>query len=66
MFAFPMFLVAHSTAGWKDVAHVLAWCFAIPGVCLAWYAAITYIPLGRRALADGRAGRATKMAVTQP
>jgi cardiolipin synthase len=65
MFAFPLFLVAHSTAGWKDVAHVLAWVFAVPGICFAWYAAITYVPMARRALAEGRAGRPAKMAVTR-
>jgi cardiolipin synthase len=68
MFAFPMFLVAHSTAGWRDVAQVLAWCFAVPGVCFGWYAAITYIPMARRALVEGRATRPDKnhVAVTRP
>ena len=66
LFAFPLFLVAHSTAGWKDVANVLAWLFVIPGICLAWYAAITYVPMARRALAEGRAGRGPTMAVTEP
>ncbi|MDQ6617230.1 MAG: CDP-alcohol phosphatidyltransferase family protein [Actinomycetota bacterium] len=66
MFAFPLFLVAHSTAGWKDVAAVLAWVAAVPGVCFGWYAAITYVPVARKALAEGRAGRPAKMAVTRP
>lgn len=57
MFAFPFFLVAHSTAGWKDPAGVLAWIFAAVGVCFGWYAAITYVPMARQALADGRAIR---------
>jgi cardiolipin synthase len=66
MVAFPLFMVAHSTAGWRDVAHVLAWAFAIPGICFAWYAAVTYVPMARRALAEGRAGRPAKMAVNGP
>jgi cardiolipin synthase len=66
MVAFPLFLVAHSTAGWKDVAAVGAWLFAIPGLLFGWYAAITYVPMARRALAEGRAGRPAKMAVTRP
>ncbi|MDQ1392776.1 MAG: hypothetical protein QOF30_1753 [Acidimicrobiaceae bacterium] len=66
MLAFPLFLVAHSTAGWKDVAAVLAWVCAIPGICFGWYAAVTYVPMARRALAEGRADRPSKMAVTQP
>jgi cardiolipin synthase len=65
MVAFPLFLVAHSTAGWKDVAAVGAWLFAIPGLLFGWYAAITYVPMARRALAEGRAGRPAKMAVTR-
>lgn len=66
MFSFPLFLVAHSTANWHPVAAVLAWLFAIPGLAFGWYAAVTYVPLGRRALAEGRAGRAAKVAVTRP
>jgi cardiolipin synthase len=66
MVAFPLFLVSHSTAGWKDVAAVLAWLFAVPGLCFGWYALVTYVPMGRRALAEGRAGRPAKVAVTRP
>ena len=55
MFAFPLFLMGHD----KDfvfhrAAEVLAWCCAIPALVLAWYAAITYVPLARKALAEGR------------
>ncbi len=57
MVAFPLFLVGHSHAGWHAVADVLSWCFAIPGICLSWYAAVTYVPLARRALEEGRAER---------
>jgi cardiolipin synthase len=66
MVAFPLFLVAHSTANWKDVAGVACWAFAIPGLVFSWYAAATYIPIARRALAEGRAGRQAKVAVTRP
>lgn len=57
MFTFPLFLVAHSTAGWHGLAHVLAWSFAIPGVCLSWYAAYSYVPTARQALIEGRSSR---------
>jgi cardiolipin synthase len=57
MFAFPLFLASHSTIGWHDLARVLAWCCAIPGLIVSYYAAFTYIPLARQALADGRAVR---------
>lgn len=64
MFAFPLFLVGHSNADWHDVARVLAWVCAVPGVCFSWYAAVTYVPLARRALREGRANRSAKVAVT--
>ena len=52
MFAFPLFLA--SREAWGDSARVLAWCFAIPGLVLSWYAAVTYVPLARQALAKRR------------
>lgn len=56
MFAFPLFLASHADdLGWADTAGFLAWCFAIPGLVLGWYAAATYVPLARAALAEGRA-----------
>lgn len=56
MVAFPLFLVAHSDASWADVAEPLAWLFAFPGLLLGWYAALTYVPLARNALREGRVG----------
>jgi cardiolipin synthase len=57
MFAFPLFLGSHSTASYADVCGFLAWCFAIPGLVLSYYALFLYIPLARSALAEGRAAR---------
>jgi cardiolipin synthase len=54
MFAFPFFLASESTVGWRDTAWVLAWVSAIPGLVLSWYAAALYVPIARRALAEGR------------
>ena len=59
MVAFPLFLTADSTAGWRDVAEVLAWIWVIPGLVLSWYAAATYVPLAKRALDDRRVGSPT-------
>jgi cardiolipin synthase (CMP-forming) len=57
MCAFPLFLGSHAdNLGWEDVAGALAWIFVIPGLVLAWYAAITYIPRARVALDEGRVG----------
>jgi cardiolipin synthase (CMP-forming) len=55
MFAFPLFLMSHSDAGWAQLAGVLAWLTGIPGLVLSLYAAARYVPLARSALAEGRA-----------
>jgi len=60
MFAIPFFLASHAQhLGWQDAAGVLAWLCVIPAIVLSWYAAITYIPLSRDALREGRAAAAT-------
>lgn len=56
MCAFPLFLFGHSRLGWRQVPEDLAWIFAIPGLVLAWVAAVGYVPRARAALAAGRAG----------
>jgi cardiolipin synthase (CMP-forming) len=60
MVAFPLFLASESTLGWADTAEVMAWIAGIPGLVLSLYAAAGYVPLGRRALAEGRAARAAE------
>lgn len=66
MFTFPMFLAAESTVGWRDTAEVLAWIAGVPGVILSYYAAAQYVPIARRALAEGRAAdRAHGTTVTE-
>jgi len=55
MMAFPLFLASHSDLSWADTAGVLAWLTGIPGLVLSLYAAVLYVPLARRALAEGRA-----------
>ncbi|HEY1635696.1 MAG TPA: CDP-alcohol phosphatidyltransferase family protein [Acidimicrobiales bacterium] len=54
MVAFPLFLVAGPSASWPNAALVAAWVCAVPALILSWYAAGTYIPLARGALARGR------------
>lgn len=57
MVAFPLFLGSHAeNLGWDELAGVLAWIFVVPGLALAWYAAVMYVPLARVALAEGRVG----------
>jgi cardiolipin synthase (CMP-forming) len=57
MIAFPLFLASHSDLWWADTAGILAWVAGIPGLALSLYAAVLYVPLARRALADGRDAR---------
>jgi cardiolipin synthase (CMP-forming) len=57
MIAFPLFLAHHSDLSWADTAGVLAWVAGIPGLALSLYAAVLYVPLARRALAEGRDAR---------
>jgi cardiolipin synthase len=59
MIAFPLFLGSHSDISWADTAGVLAWIAGIPGLVLSLYSAVLYVPIARRALAEGRATRGT-------
>jgi cardiolipin synthase len=54
MVALPLFLGGHANDDWHHIAEALAWLFAIPGLVLGWYAAVTYVPMARLALADGQ------------
>jgi cardiolipin synthase len=54
--AYPLFLGSHADdLGWEDLAGVLAWVCVIPGLIFSYIAAAGYVPLARRALAEGRA-----------
>ena len=57
MVSYPIFLVAHGSAGWQEPLRVIAWVCAIPALVLAYIAAGSYVPVARRALARGRDGR---------
>ncbi len=58
MVAFPCFLGSHSTFSHADLLGVVAWLTVIPGIVLSYIAAFLYVPLARKALAEGRADRA--------
>ena len=57
MTAYPLFLVSDGTAGWQQAVRVVAWIIGLLGLTLAWVAAASYVPVARRALADGRRRR---------
>ncbi len=54
MAAIPLFLAGHAHDDWHALAETLAWVCAVPGLALGWYAAATYVPRARAALAEGR------------
>lgn len=58
MFAFPLFLGGTSDVGVASLLWTLGWVAGIPGLLLAYWALILYLPLARRALREGRAERA--------
>jgi cardiolipin synthase len=55
MMSIPFFLGSHGDLGWEDAAEVGAWVTGIPGLILAWYSLVLYVPLGLQALREGRA-----------
>jgi cardiolipin synthase len=57
MGAFPAFLVGASDHATSDGFRILAWTVGLPGLVLAYWSALLYVPLGRKALAEGRAAR---------
>jgi cardiolipin synthase (CMP-forming) len=57
MFAFPLFLIGHANDDWHHIAEILAWIAVVPALILGWYAAFTYIPKARAALAEARRSR---------
>ena len=55
MMSVPFFLGSHGDLSWADLAEDLAWATGLPGLALAWYSLLLYVPLARRALREGRA-----------
>ena len=56
MVAYPLFLVSNAGVNWSDIAEVLAWIVIVPALVLCYWSAAQYVPLARKALADGRVG----------
>jgi cardiolipin synthase len=54
MGCFPLFLLGDSTAGWARVLHDVTWVLLVPALAFSFTAAVAYIPLARRALAERR------------
>jgi len=61
MFALPLFLAGNDQDfGLHDAFRAAGWVTGVVGLTLSWYAAATYVPLARQALADGRAAKGVK------
>ena len=58
LWAVPCFLAGESRVPVDEAFTVMAWGFGLPGLAIAWWAAFGYLPVARRALAEGRADRA--------
>lgn len=56
MVSLPLFMMGEP-GPWGAPADFVAWGFALAGLAFLWYAAFTYVPIARQALAEGRAGR---------
>lgn len=60
MFSYPAFLLGYGSAGWQGPIRVIAWITGITGLTLAWVAAASYVPVARKALAEGQRSRTQK------
>jgi cardiolipin synthase (CMP-forming) len=56
-FAFPLFMIGASTIEIAPLFEAAGWIAAVPGLVLSYVAGFQYIPLGRKALREGRAAR---------
>ena len=61
MFSVPGFLMGNSDIAGADGFEIAAWILGIPGLILSYWTGIAYIPLVRRAVADGAASRPTSL-----
>ncbi len=61
MFAFPLYLWADAIHGdAHDLVLAAAWFMAVCGLVLSYYAALTYVPIARHALREGRDERGAR------
>jgi cardiolipin synthase (CMP-forming) len=64
MVSFPLFLWGDNIAGTASgIVLGAAWFFAVSGLLFGYYAAITYIPMAREALREGRQARGAPVAI---
>jgi len=54
MGCFPAFLLSDTPARWGSVLRDVTWVFLVPSLALSFAAAVSYVPIARRALAERR------------
>ena len=59
MIAYPLFLAGESDLWWQEAATPLAWVAVVPALVFSYWAAAAYVPLAKKALAEGRVGSAS-------
>jgi cardiolipin synthase len=59
MVCFPLFLLSVGTASWERIVRDVTWVGVVPALALGWYAALSYVPAARQALAAGRAAKSS-------
>jgi cardiolipin synthase len=58
MVSFPLFLLgAAGDSSVNTVCWVCGWLVGVPALVMSYYAAVTYVPLMRRSLTEGRAAK---------
>lgn len=65
MIVFPLFLASRCGFSWSRWADDLAWIVTVPTLGFMAYATVTYVPIARRALAEGRSARSADGRATE-
>ncbi len=52
MGCFPLFLLSDTTGTWASVLRDVTWVLVVPALALSFVAAVSYVPLARKALAE--------------
>jgi cardiolipin synthase len=54
MGCFPLFLLSDASGTWATVLRDVTWVLVVPALALSFVAAVSYVPLARKALAERR------------
>lgn len=59
MGCFPLFLLSDSSAHWARVIYDITWVLMVPALAFSFAAAVAYVPIAKRALAERRVAAAS-------